>query len=66
MNKAMALLFIVGGIILLMMGYNEAHSMRSGFAHYFTGSPTDKSMWMLIAGGIATLAGLISLLTGSK
>jgi len=66
MNKAMALVFIVGGIFLLMMGYNEAHSMRSGLTHYLTGSPSDKSVWMLIAGGIATLAGLISLLTGSK
>jgi len=49
-----------------MVGFNEAHSMRSGFSHLLTGSPSDKSQWILISGAIATLAGVISLLFNSK
>jgi len=66
MNKPMALVFLFGGIFLLMVGFNEAHSMRSGFSHLLTGSPSDKSQWILISGAIATLAGVISLLFNSK
>jgi len=65
MNKAVALLFVCGGIFLLMLGYHEAHSVGSGFSHMLTGRPSDKSVWMLVAGGIATIAGLIGL-TSSK
>jgi len=66
MNKTMALVFVVGGIVLLMMGYHEAHSLRSSISYALTGSHNDRSAWMLIAGGVATLAGLISLLKNSK
>lgn len=66
MNKPMALVFLIGGIILLMLGWNEAHSFHSGFSHLLTGMPSDKSQWMLISGAIAVLAGVISLLFNSK
>lgn len=66
MNKPMALVFLIGGIVLLMMGYNEAHSIHSGISHILTGSPSEKSKWMLISGTIAVLAGIISMLSNSK
>ena len=66
MNKPMALIFLIRGIVLLMLGYNEAHSLHSGISHLLTGSPSEKSKWMLISGTIAVLAGIISLLFNSK
>jgi hypothetical protein len=66
MNKGISLVFVIGGIILLMMGYNEAHSLQSSVSRYVTGSSNDKSFWMLVAGGIATAAGLFGLLKNSK
>jgi len=66
MNKLVSLAFVIVGIIFLMLGYHEAHSPSSMFAHLLTGSPSDKSKWMMIAGAIATAAGLIGLSSNSK
>ncbi|MDB6111515.1 MAG: hypothetical protein JWR69_3265 [Pedosphaera sp.] len=66
MNKIVALAFLVGGIVLLYFGYREAQSFSSGFNRIFTGSPSSKATWMIIAGIIATVAGLLSLARNSK
>jgi ABC-type uncharacterized transport system permease subunit len=61
MNWIISLAFVIGGIVLLVLGYHEMHSVQSSFSHLLTGSPSDKSVWMLVAGAIATAAGLIGL-----
>jgi hypothetical protein len=61
MNILVSLAFVLGGIVLLVLGYHEMHSVQSSFSHLLTGSPSDKSVWMLVAGAIATAAGLIGL-----
>ena len=66
MNKFVSLAFVIGGIILLMLGYHEAHSANSMVSHWLTGSPSKESQWMMIAGAIATVAGLIGLSSSSK
>jgi hypothetical protein len=57
MNKPISFALLVGGIILLVCGVNASDSTASGFSRFFTGNPTDKTMWLLIGGTIATLAG---------
>ena len=66
MNKIYALGFLVLGIVLMMLGYEEAHTLKSGVVHLFTGSPSGKSVWMMIAGVIAAVAGLLGLARSSK
>jgi hypothetical protein len=66
MNKTMSLALLVGGIVLLVFGYNAAQSASSAFSRIFTGSPTNKAIWMIAAGTIATVLGLIGLSRGSK
>ena len=66
MNKTVALAFLAGGIVLLVFGYREAQSLSSGFSRIVTGSPSNKATWMIIAGIIATVAGLLSLARNSK
>jgi hypothetical protein len=66
MNKAIALALLVGGIILIIFGVNESHSFGSDVNRFFTGNPTDKSMWMLVGGAVAAIAGLTMTLRGSK
>jgi len=66
MNKTISLAFLVGGIVLLAFGYNAAQSVSSGFARIFTGSPTNKAIWMITGGVIASVVGLIGLARGSK
>jgi hypothetical protein len=66
MNKPIALALLVGGIILLVYGFSASDSTASGFSRFFTGNPTDKTMWLLIGGTVAAIAGGAGLLRGSK
>ena len=66
MNKSIALALLVGGVILIIFGVNESHSFGSDVNRFFTGNPTDKSMWMLVGGAVAAVAGLTMTLRGSK
>jgi hypothetical protein len=66
MNKPISLALLVGGIILIIYGASASDSIGSGFSRFFTGSPTDKTMWLLIGGAVATVVGAFGLLRGSK
>lgn len=66
MNKTISFAFLVGGIFLLVFGINANNSASSDISRFFTGSPTDKSMWMMIGGVVGTVLGLGGLLRGSK
>ena len=66
MNKIISLALLAGGIILIVMGTNATNSFNSDVSRFFTGSPTDKAVWMLIGGSVAALAGLTMLWRGPK
>ena len=66
MNKPLSIALLVGGIILLIFGISAYDSASSSISRFFTGSPTDKAMWMLIGGAIATIVGLMGTLRTSK
>ena len=66
MNKAISLALLIGGIILISYGITASDSIGSSFSRFFTGSPTDKTIWLLIGGGVAAAVGGSGLLFGSK
>ena len=66
MNKLVSLALLVGGIVLIVVGINATNSFSSDVSRFFTGSPTDKAVWMLIGGILAALIGLTGTLRGSK
>ncbi len=66
MNKAVSLAVLAGGILLLIFGINAYDSSSSDISRFFTGSATDKSIWMLVGGAVVTVLGLVGLLRGSK
>ena len=66
MNKPISLALLVGGIILIIYGVSASNSNASGFSRFFTGNPTDKTMWLLIGGAVAAVIGTVGLLRGSK
>jgi hypothetical protein len=62
MNKAVSLAILVGGIVLAIYGVSASESFSSDISRFFTGSPTDKAIWMLIGGVAAIIIGLAGLL----
>ena len=66
MNKPLSLALLAGGVLLIIFGVNASNSFGSDISRFFTGSPTDKAIWMLVAGVVAAVVGLLGLVRGSK
>ena len=66
MNRIISLLLLIGGIVLIINGVNASDSIGSAFSRVFTGSPTDKTFWLLIGGSVATLVGAVGFVRGNK
>jgi Protein of unknown function (DUF3185) len=66
MNKIVSLVLLAGGVVLIVIGINATNSFSSGVSRFFTGSPTDKAVWMLIGGVLAAVVGLAGTLRRSK
>ena len=58
MNRIVSLGLLVGGVVLVVLGVNAMNSFSSDVSRFFTGSPTDKAVWMLIGGVVAAVVGL--------
>jgi hypothetical protein len=57
MNKLLYLAFLIGGIVLIVYGVSASNSIGSDFSRFFTGSPTEKSIWLLLSGVVAAAIG---------
>ena len=66
MIKGISIAVLAGGIILLILGINAYNSSSSDISRFFTGSATDKSVWLLVGGAVATVLGLVGFLRGEK
>jgi hypothetical protein len=66
MNKVVSLALVAGGIVLIIVGVNATNSFSSEVSRFFTGSPTNKALWMLIGGILASVIGLATLLMNPK
>lgn len=66
MNRILSIALLAGGIALMIFGINATNSFGSDVSRFFTGSPTDKAIWMLIGGIVATVVGLVLTLRGGK
>lgn len=66
MNKGISVALLVVGVMLILWGVTASESFGSDVSRFFTGSPTDKTLWLL-AGGVAMgVVGLFGLMSGSK
>jgi hypothetical protein len=64
--KAISLAILAGGVVLLILGVNAYDSTSSDISRLFTGSATDKSVWMLAGGVVLAVLGLVGLLRRTK
>jgi Protein of unknown function (DUF3185) len=66
MNKLIFIALLVVGVLLIAYGINASESLDSDFSRLFTGSPTDKTIWLLLGGVAAAVVGVGGLMVGSK
>jgi hypothetical protein len=57
MNRPLSFAILVVGIILLVFGINAHDSIVSSAKEAVTGTPTDKSLWLIIGGVIGIIVG---------
>ena len=53
-------LFAIAAGILLIMGINASDSFSSDVSNFFTGKPTDQSIWLTVGGAAALVAGVVT------
>ena len=66
MNRGISVAILVVGVVLLVWGYSASESFNSDVSRFFTGSPTDKAIWLLIGGIGASIVGLFGLLRPAR
>ena len=57
MNKAASIAILVVGVVLLIFGINAHGSVVSSTKEAFTGTPTDRSLWLIVGGIIGIVIG---------
>jgi hypothetical protein len=61
MNKLISVVILAVGLVLVIYGISASESFSSDVSRFFTGSPTDKTIWLLIGGIAAIIIGLSGL-----
>lgn len=60
-SNAIGIVLIVIGLGLLFFGIQASESFSSELSKFFQGAPSNKAIWLVIAGALATVAGLVKL-----
>ena len=58
MKMVIGAALLVGGIVLLVFGFNASESAGSEISRFFTGNPTDRAVGLVVGGVVAAVAGL--------
>ncbi len=66
MKRLLFLAVLVTGVVLLVFGFNASESFASEVSETFQGTPTDRSLWLIIGGALLTIVGLGGLVRGGR
>ncbi len=66
MNRILGIVFLVLGVCLLAYGFNAADSVASDFSRFFNATPTNRSIMLLILGGVLAVVGVSFFKQSSK
>jgi uncharacterized protein DUF3185 len=61
MTRIPSIALLVAGIILLIYGLNASDSISSSVTRAVSGTPTDKTVWLIALGVIGIIAGGVGL-----
>jgi len=66
MQSVVGIAFLVIGVVLIIFGMQASASLGSRLSELFTGAPSDRTIWLLVAGVAAAILGLGLLLVGRR
>ncbi|HTL67420.1 MAG TPA: DUF3185 family protein [Lacunisphaera sp.] len=66
MNRPIAIALLLVGVILLLFGINAHDSVASSAKEALTGTPTDKSVWLIVLGVVGIVVGGFGTLSGRR
>jgi hypothetical protein len=66
MNRSIGIALLLGGVASTVLGICATNSFNSDVSRFFTGSPTDKAIWLLMIGFIVSVVGLVQMLRNWK
>lgn len=66
MNKPLSIALLIVGVILLIWGLQSSNSVASDVSNAVTGSPTDRSIWLIALGVLAAVIGGFGLLRRAR
>jgi Protein of unknown function (DUF3185) len=66
MSKSVALALVIGGLILIAYGFGASNSFGSHVSRTFNGSPSGRSIWLLVGGAAAAVTGLAFMMRESE
>jgi hypothetical protein len=61
MNRTLGLVLLIAGVVLLIYGAAASDSLTNGFSKLFTGSPSTKTITLIVSGVVLSVIGLFSL-----
>lgn len=56
-QRLIGLAALAVGIILLVLGIRATETFGSQVSEFFTGSPTDRAIWLIIGGAVLVIVG---------
>ena len=66
MRSVVGIVLLVVGVILIIFGMQASASLGSRLSELFSGTPSDRTIWLLLAGVVAAILGLGLVLTGGR
>jgi hypothetical protein len=66
MNRLISTILVVVGVTLIVLGVSAMDSFGSDVSRFFTGSPTDRSVWLFVGGVICAGIGLSGITLGGR
>ncbi|MFU8857505.1 MAG: DUF3185 family protein [Deferrisomatales bacterium] len=65
-QRIAGIVLLVAGVALFLVGMNASESVADQLSEFFTGRFTDTTMWYIIGGIAAAVAGLLLLAVGGR
>jgi hypothetical protein len=66
MQSLVGMALLVVGVVLIIFGMQASASLGSRLSELFTGAPSDRTLWLLLAGVVVAILGLGLLLAGRR